>query len=279
MLSNSVDHIEELATIISIEDLKHLNDIAESNDLRNNESFDDEVVSKFSFDSEDLAEWIVEDDELLDKCVKISDKQTLHEFSLLQDDLDNESHSSFDVEDLTEWIEEEQQESSNSLKLSSTDTHRIQFNSITNDNRIIYAHSLKTTRIDNSMSACLARSELNDQDTSTLFHMINSSKIRAEISRQRVLHCQVMTSSLSTHDNQRRRTSFSMDYLKKRRLVFDLHESQKRLKSYSLQSKYIENNGLIGKRMSVSECAADGQETRLRQLRNQTPNNNMALAA
>ena len=80
MLSNSVDHIEELASIISINDLNLLNDIVESNDLRHDEYFD-EVDSKFSFDAEDLAEWIAEDDEYIEKCVVNSNDETFHKYS------------------------------------------------------------------------------------------------------------------------------------------------------------------------------------------------------
>jgi len=63
--------------------------------------------------------------------------------------------------------------------------------------------------------------------------------------------------------------------------LFDLHESQKRLKSFSLQtSNDVQNTNFLGKRISLCEGTVDGRQNRLRQLRNETLiKNRTAVAA
>jgi len=272
---------EELDSFFATEeDLNILNDADEINVTKNNESSDNDIESRFSFDAEDLAEWINEDDDLSEKCASLSDDDSFLECSLRKDGLDNESHFTFDAADLVEWMEQENHDNNTSSSSSLPSTNQIQITTMDNDEKINHANNLKTINHDKSMCTNLVKSEMNNNGALDLFHRLNSLKLRTEISRQKVLQCKVTASNLSTNGNERCR-SFNLDSLKKRRFLFDLHESQKRLKSFSLQpSTDVKHTDFLGKRISLSEGTEDGRQNRLRQLRNETPNNNhMALAA
>jgi len=257
--------IEELGSFFETEDLSILNDIGALDFTNNNESSDIDVESIISFHAEDLEESIIEDSNQSEKHASASDVK---------------SYFSFDAEDLSEWIEEESHEkkiSSSSLLLP---TNQIQITNIENVDKINYANNLKTINHDKSIRANLVKSEINNNGAFGLFHRLNLSKLRTEISRQKVLQQKVTASNLSANENMQCR-SFNMDSLKKRRFLFDLHESQKRLKSFSLQtSNDVQNTNFLGKRISLCEGTVDGRQNRLRQLRNETLiKNRVAVAA
>jgi len=272
--------IEELGSFFETEDLSILNGIGALDFTNNNESSDIDVESIISFDAEDFEESIIEDSNQSEKHTSASDVKSHLRLSVQNDYFDNESYFSFDAEDLNEWIEEESHEKNISSSSSLLPTNQIQITNIENVDKINYANNLKTINHDKSIRANLVKSEINNNGAFGLFHRLNLSKLRTEISRQKVLQQKVTASNLSANENRECR-SFNMDSLKKRRFLFDLHESQKRLKSFSLQtSNDVQNTNFLGKRISLCEGTVDGRQNRLRQLRNETLiKNRMAVAA
>jgi len=267
----------EITSFFTIEDLNILNDIDETDVPKNNQSFQNDIESMFSFDAEDLAEWINEDDDLSEKSASSSDDFLGRFFQ--EDNLDDDSHYSFDAEDLAEWIEEGNDEKHISTSSSSPSTCDLQIPTAENDNEIDHASVLNMINLDKSMCTNLVKSEMNSHNTFGLFHSLNSAKLRTNISRQKVLQHKVTATNLSTNGNERCR-SFDMDSLKKRRFLFDLRQSQQRLKKFSSQtSNVVQKASLLGKRIN-SESTAYGRQKRLRQSRNETPiKNHFAVAA
>ena len=232
ILDNNNITTAEITSFFTIEDLNILSDIDETDVPKNSQSFQNDIesMSMFSFDAEDLAEWINEDDDLSEKSASSSDD--FLECFFQEDNLDDDSHYSFDAEDLAEWIEEGNDEKHVSTSSSSPSTCDLQIPTAENDNKIDHASVLNMINLDKSMCTNLVKSEMNSYNTFGLFHSLNSAKLRTNISRQKVLQHKVTATNLSTNENEQSR-SFDVDSLKKRRVLFDLRQSQQRLNNFS----------------------------------------------
>lgn len=271
----------ESLSMLSFQDLNLLEDLSEPEINENIKTLGNEFEIKSFFDEEDLEEWISEDDDLSDKSILSDDMENLVECVIPEDDLDNGSNLDFDVEEFTEWINEEAYDEKNSSSngISVPDMQQLQVTTIESNEQVDYGSNYKITK---PISRSLIENKTSKHDTFELFQMLDSYTLRTEISREKVLHCRVLTPNSSTAKNKHKfYKSFNLDSLRTRRFTYDLDESQKRLNNFATQtSSDIQRHCLLSKRVSLDENTFDGPQKRHKELLNNAPKNNRsALAA
>jgi len=219
----------ESLSMLSFQDLNLLEALTEPDINENNNTLGNESEIKSSFAEEDFEEWISEDDDLSDKSILSDDMESLVECVVPEDGLDNESNFDFDAVYVTEWIDEEAYDEKNSSLngISVPDMHQLQVTTIENNEQVDYGSNSKVIK---PICRSLIENKSSKHDTIELFDMLNSYTLRTEISREKVLHCRVLTSNLISEKNEQKfYKSFNLESLKKRRFTYDLDESQKKI--------------------------------------------------